>query len=204
MRHMKFKFFTWMFLSLVVVSGCDFLKGAKSVEYYLSFEPVEGIVIEKMGKPSTPRIEESQDRPLDYRLEREDYTLYIKHYDWNYDHTQYTLSAIANNGEELVIDYAIPRIEWPKDDNGFTMAIYCYGFLPTSADEFRRKQLGIPNDNVRILTWYNLDRSLKCEGGARGAQLNRIDLSLFSNDGNLVAQEFLPVKNIANGFTMGH
>jgi len=201
---MRFKFCTLMFLSLVIVTGCDLLQGIKSVEYYLSFEPVEGIVIEKMGKPSTTRIEESQDRPLDYRLEREAYTLYIKHYDWNYDHTQYTLSAIANNGEELVIDFAIPRIEWPKDDNGFTMAIYCYGFLPTSADKRRRKQLGIADDNVRILTWYNLDRSLKCKGGARGGPLNRIDLSLFSNDGSLVAQEFLPVKNIANGFHRSH
>ena len=170
------------------------------MNYYLSFEPVEGIVIEKIGKPGTTRIKNSQDRLLDYRLEREDYTLYIKHYDRNYDHTQITLSAIANNGEELIIDYAIPRVEWHKDKNGVTWAIYCYGFLPNSADDFRRKQLGISDDNVRILTWHNLDRSLKCKGGARDGPLNRIDLFLFSKDGNLVAQEFLPVKNVANRY----
>tara|TARA_B110000977_G_C10586838_1_gene302720 strand:- start:12 stop:416 length:405 start_codon:yes stop_codon:yes gene_type:complete len=118
-----------MFVSLLVLSGCDLLK-TKYVDYYLSFEPVEGIVIEKMGKPSVTRIKNSQDRPLDYRLKRENYTLYIKHYDWDYDHTQYTLSAIANNGEELVIDYTIPLQNGPKTKTDSRGPFIAMIFLP--------------------------------------------------------------------------
>jgi len=197
MKAIKLKIGVLMLVSLMITSGCDSLK-TEYKQYYMSFVPVEGIVIEKMGKPNRPGLENSIDRPLDYRLEREDYTLYIKNYDWNYGHTQYILSAVAKNGEDLDIDFAIPINQWPKDDYGNTNAIYCYHFADIR-DDVRRKRLGIAKDKKRILVWVNLDRSLKCEGGARDGPLNRIDLSLFSADGRLVAQEFLPVENIANG-----
>lgn len=162
--------------------------------YYLSFEGVDGIVVESYGTPATTTLQGNSDRPLNYRLERPLYTLYIRHYERNYLHPQYTLQAISHDGEELTIDYLIPHEQWQGK------AIYCYNFKP-SAEQYRREQLGTKEsiDKTRVLIWMHFDIPLQCRGGAKDGPLNRIDLALFDSNGALVAEERLPVAHVKNG-----
>lgn len=182
-----------------VIGGCD-LGLNESDNYYLSFESVNGIVVETYGKPATTSIQRNSDRPLTYRLERPLYTLYIRHYERKYRYPQYTLQAITHDGEELRIELLIPQSQWPIGEDGWIKSIYCYNFKP-SAEEYRREHLGTDEstDKTRILIWTQLNRSLHCRGGAKDGPLNRIDLALFDSNGTLVAEERLPVTHVKNG-----
>jgi len=175
----------------IVIGGCD-LGLTESDNYYLSFEKVDDIVIEKYGVPATKALQRNSERPLNYRLVRPFYTLYIDHYERKYNHPQYTLRAVSNDGEELTIDYLIPQEKWPIGQDGYTNTIYCYRF------NYREEQF-MNTGKTRILKWPHLNRSLDCRGGAQNGPLNRIDLALFDSNGALVAEERLPVTHVKNG-----
>ena len=182
-----------------VIGGCD-LGLHESDNYYLSFESVNGIVVETYGKPATISIQRNSDRPLTYRLERPLYTLYIRHYEWKYSHPQYTLQAITHDGEELRIELLIPQSQWPIGEDGWIKSIYRYQFKPIW-EQNRRERLGTEEstDKTRILLWTNVDVPLKNSGDAKDYPLNRIDLALFDSNGTLVAEERLPVTHVKNG-----
>lgn len=182
-----------------VIGGC-WLGLHESDNYYLSFESVNGIVVETYGKPATTSIQKNSDRPLTYRLDRPLYTLYIRHYERSYVHPQYTIQAITHDGEELRIELLIPQSQWPIGEDGRTKAIYCYNF-DYGEEQWRSEQLGTEEstDKTRILIWTQLNRSLHCRGGAKDGPLNRIDLALFDSNGTLVAEERLPVTHVKNG-----
>jgi hypothetical protein len=182
-----------------LVAGCEGFFLMTEDNYYMSFEDVDGIVIEAYGKPEWTLINNII-RPLDYRLDRSLYTLYIRHYKRYSTHPQYTLQAITPEGEELSITYLIPSEEWPTGEDGYGKPIYCYDFDDVHDQVDRSDQVnGVPKVGTTVVRWTHQNRSLHCEGGAKYGPLNRIDFALFNADGELVAEERLPVKHIKNG-----
>jgi hypothetical protein len=203
MMHMKCGILNIKRIAILILSsvigGC-WLGLNESDNYYLSFEAVDGIVVETYGKPATTYIQKNIDRPLNYRLERPFYTLYIRHYERNYSHPQYTLQAITHDGEELRIELLIPQSQWPIGEDGWIKSIYRYQFKPIW-EQNRRERLGTEEstDKTRILIWTNAGELIKNSGDAKDYPLNRIDLALFDSNGTLVAEERLPVTHVKNG-----
>ena len=183
-----------------LVAGCEGFFLMTEDNYYMSFEGVDGIVIETYGKSDAIGLINNSARPLDYRLDRSLYTLYIRHYGRRSTHPEYTLQAITPEGEELSIDYLIPREERPIGEDGYRKPIYCYDFDDFHVQVDRSDQVnGVPKVGTTVVRWEHLNRSLHCEGGAKYGPLNRIDFALFNVAGELVAEERLPVKHIKNG-----
>lgn len=183
-----------------LVAGCEGFFLMTEDNYYMSFEDVDGIVIEAYGKSEGLGLINNSARPLDYRLDRSLYTLYIRHYEIRSTHPEYTLQAITPKGEELSITYLIPSEEWPIGEDGYGKPIYCFGFRDAHDRVDRSDQVnGVPKVGTTVVRWIHQNRSLHCEGGAKYGPLNRIDFALFNADGELVAEERLPVKHIKNG-----
>ena len=183
-----------------LVAGCEGFFLMTEDNYYMSFEDVDGIVIEAYGKSDAIGLINNSARPLDYRLDRSLYTLYIRHYGRRSTHPEYTLQAITPEGEELSITYLIPSEEWPTGEDGYGKPIYCYDFDDVHDQVDRSDQVnGVPKVGTTVVSWTHQNRSLHCEGGAKYGPLNRIDFALFNAAGELVAEERLPVKHIKNG-----